>query len=89
MGRSSSCITLTLAFVASVSNQDIARKLEREQKKKKKKENGRGKGRGGEKRKRCFLLSPPPVPSFPSFCSRPNFLDELARKHLPRGYVNI
>ena len=50
MGRSSSCITLTLAFVASVSNQDIARKLEREQKKKKKKkmEGGRaGEGRRG------------------------------------------
>ena len=48
MGRSSSCITLTLAFLASVSNQDIARKLEREQNNKKKKMEG---GRGGEGRR--------------------------------------
>ena len=67
MGRSSSCITLKLACVASVSNQVIARKLEREQKKK-----VEG-GRGGEKRKRCFLLSPPPPPSFPFFALVPTF----------------
>ena len=39
-------------------------------------------GGGGEK---SFLLSPPPPPSFLCFfCSRPNFLDELARKRLLR-----
>ena len=58
-----------LACVASVSNRVTARKLEREQKKKK----------GGR-----FLHSPPPPPSFLVFCSRPNFLEELARKRLLR-----
>ena len=83
MGRSSSCITLKLACVASVSNQVIARKLEREQKKK----SGRGKGRGEEEA--LFPSLPSSSSVIPFFCSRPNFLDELARKHLPRGYVNI
>ena len=63
-----------LACVASVSNRVTARKLEREQKKKKKVE---------------FLHSPPPPPSFLLFfCSRPNFLDELARKRLLRRLVS-
>ena len=31
---------------------------------------------------RRLLHSPPPPPSFLFFCSRPNFLDELARKRL-------
>ena len=53
-----------LACVASVSNQVIARKLERKQKKRLK---GEGEGRRG---------SPPPPPSFIFFCSRSNFLDE-------------
>ena len=37
---------------------------------------------GKKKRKRCFLCSLPPPPSFHFFCSRPNFFDELARKRL-------
>ena len=36
-----------------------------------------------------FLHSPPPPPSFLFFCSRPNFLDELARKRLLRRLVEI
>ena len=63
-----------IACVASVPSRVIAPKLEREQKKK---IEGGG---GGEKRKRCFLRSLPPPPSFHFFGSRPNFLDELARK---------
>ena len=38
-------------------------------------------GGGGEKRKQGFLLPPPPA-SFLFLCSRPNVLDELARKRL-------
>ena len=63
--------TCKLACVASVSNRVIARKLEREQKKK----GGRGRGRG---------VIPLPLPRHSFFCSRPNFLDELARKRLLR-----
>ena len=70
---------LLLACVASVSNRVTARKLEREQKKKKVEGGG-----GGEKRKPSFLHSPPAPPSFLFFCSRPNFLDELARTRLLR-----
>ena len=66
-----------LACVASASNRVIARKLERERKKLES-------GRRAEKRKQRFLLSPPPPPSFLFFCSRPNFLDELAWKRLLR-----
>ena len=36
-----------------------------------------------------FLHSPPPPPSFLFFCSRPNFLDELARNHLLRRLKNL
>ena len=64
-----------LACVTSVSNRVTARKLEREQKTTKKKVE--------------FLHSPPPPPSFLLFfCSRPNFLDELARKRLLRRLVS-
>ena len=71
-----------LACVASASNRDIAQKLERERKKMES-------GRRAENRKKRFLLSPPPPPPPPPsflffFCSRPNFLDELARKRLLR-----
>ena len=68
-----------LACVASVSNRVIAGKLEREQPKKKWKGEGEG-------RRQAFpsLPSPSPVISFFFFCSRPNFLDELARKRLLR-----
>ena len=38
-------------------------------------------GGGGEKKKQRFLLPPLPRHSF-FFCSRPNVLDELARKRL-------
>ena len=65
-----------IACVASVSNRVIARKLEREQKKK----GRRGRGRGEEFP--CFPSPSPVIPFF--FCSRPNFLDELARKRLLR-----
>ena len=68
-----------LACVASVSNRVIAGKLEREQTKKKV-EGGRG--RGGEKASVTF--SPFPLPRHSLFCSRSNFLDELARKRLLR-----
>ena len=65
-----------VACVASVSNRVIARKLERERKKKVE----RGRGRGEE-----FPSFPSPSPVIPFFfCSRPNFLDELARKRLLR-----
>ena len=67
--------TCKLACVPSVSNRVIARKLEREQKKK----GGRGRGRGV-----IPLPSPSPSPVIPFFCSRPNFLEELARKRLLR-----
>ena len=76
-----------LACVASVSSRDIARKLEREQKKM---EWGGGWGGGGERdggmgfAGKLSLLSPPPPPSFLFFYSRPNVLDELARKRLLR-----
>ena len=63
--------TCKLACVASVSNRVIARKLEREQKK-------RVEGGGGGE------SFPSPSPVIPFFCSRPNFLDELARKRLLR-----
>ena len=63
-----------LACVASVSNRVIARKLERKVEE--------GEVGGGEKR---FLLSPSPPPSILFFfCSRPDVLDELARKRLLR-----
>ena len=62
-----------LACVASVSSRVMARKLEREKKK-----NGRGKGEEE-------TLARKPLHSF--FCSRPNFLDELARKRLLRRLV--
>ena len=65
-----------VACVASVSNRVIARKLEREQKKKME--------GGGEKRKPPSFPSPSPSPVIPFFCSRLNFLDELARKRLLR-----
>ena len=53
--------------------------------------------RGGEKRKRCFLLSPPPYPVIPVFCSHPNFPAELARLATQAicsgvgciGYINL
>ena len=76
-----SCILI--ACVASVSNRVIARKLEREQKK----VEGGG---GGEKRKRLpvsFVPLPLPLPLHSFFCSRPNFLDKLARKRLLRRLV--
>ena len=64
-----------LACVASISSRVIARKLEREQKK-----NGRGRGKREEE-----TLARKPLHSF--FCSRPNFLDEHARKPLLRRLV--
>ena len=70
---------LLLACVASVSNRVTARKLEREQKKK------RWKGEGEWRRGNLHSFIPLPLPrhSF-FFCSRPNFLDELARTRLLR-----
>ena len=71
-------IKSTVACVASVSNRVTTGKLEQEQKKK----GGRGRGRGEGEEVPSFP-SPSPVLSF-FFCSRPNFLDELARKRLLR-----
>ena len=65
--------TCKLACVPSVSSRVIARKLAREQKKK----GGRGRGRG-------VIPLPLPLSRHSFFCSRPNFLDELARKRLLR-----
>ena len=46
-------------------------------------------GAKNKKKKVEFLHSPPPPPSFLLFfCSRPNFLDELARKRLLRRLVS-
>ena len=41
-------------------------------------------GGGGEKGKEDVSFSPLPFPEIFFFCSRPNFLDELARKRLQR-----
>ena len=52
------------------------------------KKGGRGRGRGEEETLARFLRSPPPPPPLHSFfCSRPNFLDKLARKRLLRRLV--
>ena len=69
---------IQIARIASVSNRVIARKLELEQKKLKLKG-----GEGGAKRNKSFFLSLP-FPFILLFCSRPNFLHELARKRLLR-----
>ena len=45
-------------------------------------------GGGGQEKKRGFLLFPLPPLSFPFFCSRLKFLDELARKRLLRRLNN-
>ena len=63
-----SLLPIHLACVASVSSRTGA-----------KKKGGRGRGRGS------FIPLPLPRPfRFFFFCSRPNFLDELARKRLLR-----
>ena len=69
---------IQIARIASVSNRVIARKLELEQKKLKLKG-----GEGDAKRNKSFFLSLP-FPFISLFCSRPNFLHELARKRLLR-----
>ena len=64
-----------IAHVGIVSNRVIARKLEQEPKKRWK---GEGKGRRGSFFPLVLTL---PCNSF-FFCSCPNFLDEVAQKHL-------
>ena len=77
MSRKPLLVRFFVACIASVSNRVIARKLEREQKKV---EGGGGMG----EEKTSFPSFPSPSPVIPSFYSRPNYLDKLARKRLLR-----
>ena len=70
----------SVAYVASVSNWVSAQKLEQEQKNKKEGE------RGGEKRKSCFLLSPPPTLSFLFFALVSTFSPNLRGTTCYAGY---